>query len=1523
MVALSLLIFVLSVAALQSPWVQTKIVQQISENLTEKLGFPVSIKYVNIRWFDTILLEDVQVRDKQDNLMIGVDRLRVNFDYREMFADELHRIDEIRLYDAEVNMVRYPADSEININQFVRRVKELTKPKNPKKNPTYLYIDRVVFADSRFTMNDMLKDSIPEGFDYYHFTMEDLDIHGQEFNVRADTMAVDIKRMYAKERKTNTAINKLTTYFRFSESAMEFYNMNFSLGQSLLQDTLVFTYNESANLSYFNDSVRVLAKLDNSVIHTSDLALFAPSLKEFNQRYTVSGTVRGKVTNFTARNLELDFGRSSSLKGRLSFEGLPDVENTFIQAEVENSAINAADLEPYIKPDTYDRLQVFGRSYFNGRFTGFVNDFVANGNFRTPLGTIDSDINLKIRETGAASTYTGSLALTNFNLGRLTGRPEDVQRVTMSGTINGSGFSVEEADVEVDVEVAKLGLKGYNYRNIVTEAKLSNEFFEGNLSVDDPNMQFTGYASVDLRDDRNHIRINANLDTMRLHVLNLMEEELALHSQLDVDITGLDVDSITGSGFLRDTRIRYQGRSLNLDSLVFDSYREANYRELHVGSERMRVDARGQFDYRPLIKDLKRLLKEYQLAFENEQDALDAYYANLRDTTYADYQVEFSAQLDNANPLLQLLVPELEISRNTRLEGSFNGGYTSIVRLNTMVDTLAYKSNVWHNLQADITTSKIADSTAVLASGFVGAEMLELENVAALRDLSVEGIWDRDHIDFYAYAEQEGGENYANVSGELEFLTDSTVISFLDDTEFQVLEKVWRVSDRNRITLAGGDVVVQDLRVFNEDQRVAANGVLSDSVGDVFKLDVDNFLVENLNSLLEDTQVFGTFDGSIDVRGFFGERLLESNFILSRFRVGRFPVGRIIGNTVYEREQDRMRTTLNVNREGEEIIAVNGFYYPRREENSLELVANFDGANLNVVEPFVDDIFTEIQGKASGRFTISGTLSYPILRGRGDFRNGRAHFNYLNTDYTFNGGLIFDDNEIGVRNLELRDAGNNLALLTGGFFHDGFRDFVIDLHGEMENFRVLNTTAEDNELYYGMAHVTGSLDILGAPSNLNIDATAVTEPNTRLFIPVEMDEDLTDKSYVNYVDRSDSVIRATIEGELEAVDLRGIQMEFDLGITPDAYAEIIFDIKAGDIIRGRGNGDVKMLINTEGEFNMFGDFVFETGGYNFTLYNIINKEFEILPNSRISWYGDPYEGILDINALYRQRASLAPLLQVNDEEFYNQPEVIRRYPVELALELDGPLLQPDIGFDIDIGNVPDVVVTPAGPISFSDAIQAFSARIQNDEQELKRQVFSLLVLQRFSEQNSFSVGGETIGNSLSEFLSNQLSYWVTQFDDNLQIDVDLAGLDADAFNTFQLRLSYTFLEGRLRITRDGGFTNIQNEANLGSIAGDWTLEYLLTEDGRLRVKMYNRTDFSLVNEALDNASYTVAGVSLMHTQSWDTVKEIFTNTRKKALSDKLKELQEQPEDEDEEEPAEDPIIQATPVQEEEEPEGGV
>jgi hypothetical protein len=598
---------------------------------------------------------------------------------------------------------------------------------------------------------------------------------------------------------------------------------------------------------------------------------------------------------------------------------------------------------------------------------------------------------------------------------------------------------------------------------------------------------------------------------------------------------------------------------------------------------------------------------------------------------------------------------------------------------------------------------------------------------------------------------------------------------------------------------------------------------------------------------------------------------------IKTFRIDNFLVGDISGSSIWDKDLDKLDLALDVFRVDRKTVDISGSFTPSEEENQLDLIAKFDQTNLNIIEPFTEGIFSKIAGVASGEFKISGLLSYPILRGTGVIEGGRISIDYLNTHYNFGGKFLFDDNEIGFRGLNLYDDNNNLAILDGGIFHDGFRNFVLDLRSELNNFKVLNTTIKDNDSYYGTAIVSGRLEILGDVNNLNFNAYATSNKGTKIFIPIGSTGGVEQKDFINFVSFKDTVtVRSKNDGE--GFSTSGIKLNFDLDITPDAYCEIIFDIKSGDIIRGRGIGKLNLQIDTQGDFNMFGDYEIQEGGYNFTLYNIINKEFKIQPGSKITWYGDPYHAVLDIDAVYEQLASLYPLMEQNEnsvtETSTTSGDFKRRYPARVYLFLDGDLLAPDITFNIDIVNYPANAPTNIPGTNLNDVVNSFKFRIQADKTELERQVFSLIILRRFSSDSFYFA--DAIGNSVSELLSNQLSYWVTQFDENLEIDVELGGLDADAFNTFQLRLAYTFLDGRLRVSRDGGFTNVNNETDINSIAGEWTVEYLLTPDGKFRAKMFNRNNYNLITTA-----NTTAGFSLMRIDSFDNLKELFKKSREK------------------------------------------
>ncbi len=1469
---------VLLVSALQIPFFQTKAVNKLTEYVSEKIHFPISIGYVNMHWFDKLLLEDVVIMDHTGAEMIRVKELLVDFELASLLDKQNINIDEVTLTQADVRLVKNSPVNGLNINQFIKNLREWLASDKPAKKAPVFTIDEISLINSKFSINDPTRDSIETGFDYYHFSLDDIQLRAENFLVVADTLEFDLRSLTTIDPATELSIQEMSTFYRLSKNEMQFLGLHLRANESIIKDTVILKYNNTEALSYFTDSVGFEANLEASVINSKDLALFAPYLGRFEEAYQITGKVNGKVGNFSVKDMALSFGENSKLVGNISFDGLPNFQETFIEGDLTNSSVSSPDIEQYVSEEIYAQARKLGIVNLSANFVGFPNDFVANGTFNTSIGNIISDINLKIDDSTKRSFYSGSLSTQNFNLGRLTGRPDLVQLINMRGNIEGSGFKLETAVFNLKATIARLGFKGYNYRNIVTDAKMAREFFEGKLSINDPNLKFSAEGNVDLRKDVNLINIQAKLDTALLEPLKLSEKEIAISSSLDLNIQGLEIDSLVGVAQFNNTYVNYEGRELSVDSLKIISLKENSERAFGLDSDFVKIDATGNFEYSEFYYDIIRLVKEYKLNFLNNENELRDYYANKRTKEYERYDLDFNIQLLDINKISNLFLPDLLVSPHTDIEGSFSGGYTSIMSVAGFVDTLAYKGFELYNSQFDINTSKVADSSSVLAMAYFFSENQKLQNLTQTKRLLFEGVWLNDHIDFRSNIVAEEEENYMSLNGDLEFLTNQTVISF-NKSDFFAIGKQWDIDPQNKILIRNQEISFQNLKIFHGEQNITINGAISDSVDKKLTVEINNFDVSNLDPVLS-YDFDGEINGYLEAQNLYNELLLESEMAISDFKIENFLVGDISGSSKWNNLQKQLDINYQINRLTRKIMELDGYVKPQAEEEQLNILATFDEANMNIAEPFIKEVFSDIKGVASGKFQISGKLNYPILTGEGEIKDGGFKLNYLNTTYTFGGKLLFDANEIGVRQLSLFDAYSNEAVLNGGVFHDGFKNFVIDLRANMANFQVMNTSRNNNDLYYGTAFVTGRLNILGGVNNLNFDARAITNKGTELFIPIESTSGVQQETFINFVDFSDSIYTSTFENVTNQIDLKGINLDFDIEITPDAYTEIIFDLQAGDIIRGRGNGKINLLIDTNGDFNMFGNYEFVEGGYNFTLYNIINKEFSIHNGSTINWYGDPYEGILDIKASYQQMASLAPLLNVSEEDDLTA-ELKRRYPSEVILELDGALLSPEIGFDINITNYPENATIPGGGVSLGNAVDLFLSKISLDRQERERQVFSLIVLRQFSPENSFNTSG-SFGSSVSELFSNQLSYWITQVDENLEIDVDLSGLDAEALNTFQLRLSYSFFDGRLRVTRDGSFTDVENETNALSVLGEWTVEYFLTSDGRFRAKVYNRNNYNhWVNQGDQGNRQTSfsGGVSLLHVASFDNLKELFKNVQ--------------------------------------------
>lgn len=1472
--------------ALQIPAVQDYLVDRYLGSFSQVIGFPSQVQNFRLLWFDRLEMENVLISDPENNEMIKVERMLINFKLNHLLDGGDVNIDGVSLRNARVNVTRISENDtsrNLNINVFIDRINQRyggtsTGGRSPRVN-----IGEAMITESEFSYIDQEdNDSIDEGFNYHQFALSIDEAQLHNFMILGDTTQFDLNTLIATDAHTKAKVKEMSTFFRYCQKSMEFTKLSLRLNESTITDSVVFRFDRHADLSDFNNKVKIHAHFNASTVFPEDLALFVPEAKVMTQPFQLNGKLNGFVHNFRFTDMKVLSG-NSVLKGTLDMEGLPNINETFIFLELEDSRVDFNDLAFAIGDRFVPQLTPIGRVSLDGEFLGYPTDFVAKGTFHSKLGKIESDINFKVNEKDFnRSEYSGELKLKDFHLGQYLKDTTNFQRVNLDGKINGSGLTLSTADFKLNGQVKSIGIRNYNYSNITTNARFASELFKGFLKINDPNLEFWAEGSVDLRDAKDEIKIKARIDTANLHALNLTNQYLFLHSNVNVNSRGLHLDSLVGNAELTDLVVHYDDRHLSLADVKLNVAKAEDERLFEFTSTLFDGEARGDFLLTDISQDVERLVKEIGLSIKNDEKKIRSYYRSQREKPKS-YQTTFTINVKNIEPLAGLLKTDIALSKNTRIEGTFTSGYTSILQAYTRIDSLTYDQTLFLQSDVEFTASKIADSTSILAVAFVNSRKQYLSPKLHTNNLLVEAIWNKNIIEFTVDADQDKQDNYVRLKGEVDFLRDTTEIKMLP-SKIHLLGKDWIIDERNIIAMSGKTIDVNDLKVRHQDQFILFDGTIGEDTDDEMSLQIHNLDLSVLNSITG-RKISGRLEALFDLTNYYTNPYVENNLTVDSLAIDNFLIGDISGENRWDNEERKFVIDFFVDREDRRIVNLNGSYNPQEKSSPLDVTAKLDKANLKILEPFFDYAFSDLAGTISGEYHIGGKLQSPLFSGEAQIDGGKIRLKYLQTLYAFEGTIGLTPNSVFFKNISLADALTGKGTLNGTISHQNFANTRINIDVDFENIHVLNTTPKDNTLFYGQGYATGDLNIFGPVSNLKFTANARTEKNTRISIPFGGISEVEQKDFIKFVSFSDSTFQKKLTDDVGSkLDLTGITLDFNLDVTPDAYCEIILDLKAGDIITGRGNGEIQLQLDTKGEFNMFGPFEFTEGDYNFTLYDIINKDFDIKSGSRITWYGDPYSAIVDISATYDQAASLAPI--IDDPVISTSVQLRRKYPVQVLIELDGNMFSPTTNFDIVARELPQSIIVNSQPVRLDFYFQAFKNKI--DEQELKRQVFSLIVLRRFSPPESFNTSGGDVVNSVSELFSNQLSTFVSQVDENLEIDVDFSRMDEEQFNTFQLRLSYTFLNGRLRITRDGTFYSNQGNntasntnQNLSSIAGDWTVDYMLTADGKLKVKMYNRTNINPILNTIGTANSVTTGVSLTHTQNFNQLRDIWRSARKR------------------------------------------
>jgi hypothetical protein len=624
---------------------------------------------------------------------------------------------------------------------------------------------------------------------------------------------------------------------------------------------------------------------------------------------------------------------------------------------------------------------------------------------------------------------------------------------------------------------------------------------------------------------------------------------------------------------------------------------------------------------------------------------------------------------------------------------------------------------------------------------------------------------------------------------------------------------------------------------------------------------INNFNLNNLNLIGgDDLNLQGFLSGTASVSDVYNRAYLISDLKIEDFSYSGQKIGDLSLLSNWDPPSESVQAELIVTDNNLQTLYGYGSFSPYRD--SLDFTVSVDHFSLTALDPVLKDVFDNVFGLATGEVKIYGSPEKILMDGDVYAENAGLKIGYMQTAYHFSDTISLRRDSIQFNNIRIHDFEGNTALFNGSIRHDNFSNMDYNMSCAFRKIMIMNTTALDNEQFYGKAYGNGFLRITGHGPTLSLEGSAQTLYGTSINISLDYEKQAQTYDFIHFVNKNKPEI--VKQEYTQPSPGSGVNMKFNIETTPDAHFQLIYNSQIGDIIRAQGSGNLQVNIDPQFNIALYGNYQVEQGDYLFTLQNVINKKFEIERGGTITWNGDPYDAIIDIKALYRLRASLNQLFANSEEDIYNQ-----RIPVLCAINLSDNLNNPTIKFGIDF---------PSSEDRIKDEVQQFFST----EEDMNKQILSLLVLGQFYTpdylRGSYEASNPNlVGTTASELFSNQLSNWLSEISNSVDVGVNYRPGNQITDDEIQLALSPQIFNDRVTINGNIGNNGTQvATANNSDIVGDFDLNVKLTRNGKLQLKAYNHSNNNIIYET---SPYT-QGIGITYRENYDSFEELWAKFKR-------------------------------------------
>ncbi len=1419
--------------ALQFRSVQTYVARQVASYLSNELHTKIEIEEVYLKPFSSLSLRNLYIEDLSHDTLLFAQELRAGIDLESIRSKEI-TIKDLTLSNSRFYLKK-KADS---VNNLTFILDYFSAPKQPKRKSSFIVnLNSLKLNNIHFRYKNELVKRHTAGVNFNDIDI--LGLHGDfsTIDFKNFLLKADIKGLKFKE-KSGFELKRLDASFKMDSTSMNFENLSVQTNRSKLGKQLRFKYATLADFANFIEKVEIYAETEDTRVDSRDIAFFAPGMNQVAFNVGLSGKLKGTVRHFKGERLLLKTGKATYLRGNISVAGLPDIEKTIFDLDLEQFATIKTDLEPSIAGFSGQKdfklpaiLTSLGHVNYTGKARGFYNDFQLDGSLKTVLGQVDARVAINLKDE---NSYEGSLKAERFNISGLLDNRQ-VGSVSLQADIQGTGFSLNELNANIKSQIASVIYKGKNYRNIRLDGTVDARVLHAQVDVNDRNLKLQGEAAVDFRSSETSYDFSTIVEKANLLEMGLIKDSLQLEGQVTGKFQGNTINNIVGNARLHHIVLRKPSSSISIDSIVFLAEGERSNRKIAVQSDMLDATMNGEIDLASFPSYFKSVAKRYLPSWEIEQKSSKQVF-------------DFALKLKRSEPLLLLFAPFITIPDTMFVNGKFST-VDSTANLNAYIPMV----EVGKIKVTDIIVDGVAMDESLNLT--VTADQLNITDSLYVKNINIANILSDDSLRFNMKLSDVDAKNQLDLNGLVEFNEKEAAILSLLPSNVIINREDWKLEEKVNFDFHGGNIHVNDFELANGEQHVKIDGLISKDEEDVLNVSFDKFNLVTLAGIMNPLgiELEGKLNGNFQLFSLLKNPYISADINSSDIYYNGREIGDMTLTAKMDPASDLVGMNMEVNRQGTKTLRITGSYDAKASENSLDLIANLEDSEIVLFEPFLKKLVSDLTGTVSAAISIKGTPWSPIISGDCEFRNASFTVNYLKTRYTINDRVGVNNSSIELKDLDILDKNNNKAVANGSVDMSNPLDPVIDVQINAKKFMVLNTTAKDNPLYYGIGIGTGDFVFKGPTSNMDIDIKAATEEGTSFNIPLNASGTVSENDFITFVSK-DSTFSETRGSYFD-----GLTLHIDLDISRNAQATIITDLGK---LSGVGNGNITMNITSLGDFEMFGEYVILQGKFTFTAQDFINKIFEINRGGTIRWTGNPAEALINLTAMYEVRTSVRPLYTAAGRQGTDQ-----RVVAQAEMILAGNLLHPDISFAIDF------------PVDsyVKDELQSYLS----DANNVNQQALSLIVRRSFAPGTGTDLTTELNSTFLSagtELAFNQLNNIISQ-------SLNLNFVDFNIRSLNEASASIRLLNNRLILT--GGITDRRSQLNdlnvFGNqVASDVEALYLIRKNGNLLFRASNRLNN---RNFLNPTDEYVSAFGLVYRQDFDTFGEFFKRmfmlTRKK------------------------------------------